>query len=127
LRSVGTVMPLGATATPQAVGSAITYCKRYDLQAFLGVPSEDDDAERATKDAQATLEQKAVAALEDLAAAATDGAGAVQGKMEELEKATPGLTDYLRANKRPEIASIGKAAKNAAASKEAVGRAENVQ
>jgi hypothetical protein len=33
---------------PQAQGSAISYAKRYALQAMLFIPSEDDDAERAT-------------------------------------------------------------------------------
>jgi threonine dehydrogenase-like Zn-dependent dehydrogenase len=33
----------------QAVGSAITYGRRYGLQSLCGVPSEDDDGERATK------------------------------------------------------------------------------
>ena len=33
----------------QAVGSAITYGRRYGLQSFCGVPSEDDDGERASK------------------------------------------------------------------------------
>lgn len=32
---------------PQAVGSAITYCRRYTLQAILCIPSVDDDAEGA--------------------------------------------------------------------------------
>ncbi len=33
---------------PQAVGSAITYGKRYGLQAIAGVPSDDDDGNAAT-------------------------------------------------------------------------------
>ena len=33
---------------PQAQGSAISYAKRYALQAMLFIPSEDDDAEMAT-------------------------------------------------------------------------------
>jgi len=33
---------------PQALGSAITYAKRYTLQAMLFIPSEDDDGEKAT-------------------------------------------------------------------------------
>jgi ERF superfamily protein len=33
----------------QAVGSAITYGRRYGLQSLCGVPSEDDDGEAATK------------------------------------------------------------------------------
>lgn len=32
---------------PQAQGSAITYARRYALQAMLSIPSEDDDAEAA--------------------------------------------------------------------------------
>lgn len=35
--------------TPQAYGSAITYGKRYGLQSFLGIPSEDDDGEKASE------------------------------------------------------------------------------
>lgn len=35
----------------QAVGSAITYARRYGLQSLCGVPAEDDDGERATKTA----------------------------------------------------------------------------
>ena len=34
--------------TPQALGSAITYARRYTLAAMVGVSSEDDDAESAT-------------------------------------------------------------------------------
>ena len=33
----------------QAFGSACTYGRRYGLQSLCGVPSEDDDGERATK------------------------------------------------------------------------------
>jgi len=33
---------------PQAFGSGVTYSKRYALQAILGLPTEDDDAEGAT-------------------------------------------------------------------------------
>jgi hypothetical protein len=35
-------------ADAQGVGSAITYAKRYSLQALVGVPSEDDDGNKAT-------------------------------------------------------------------------------
>ena len=34
---------------PQAAGSAITYAKRYALQAIAGIPSEDDDGNAASK------------------------------------------------------------------------------
>ena len=33
---------------PQAIGSAISYARRYSLSAILGVSAEDDDAEAAT-------------------------------------------------------------------------------
>ena len=36
-----------ADLSPQAVGSAVTYLRRYGLQAMAGVPSADDDGEAA--------------------------------------------------------------------------------
>lgn len=39
-------VPLGQP-TPQGVGSAVTYCRRYALAAVLGIAPEDDDAEGA--------------------------------------------------------------------------------
>lgn len=33
----------------QGAGSAITYCRRYALQAIAGIPSEDDDGNAASK------------------------------------------------------------------------------
>lgn len=35
----------------QGAGSAITYCRRYGLQAVAGIPSEDDDGNNASKSA----------------------------------------------------------------------------
>jgi hypothetical protein len=40
---------------PQALGSAITYAKRYGLQAIVGIPSEDDDGEAAMGRTQVKL------------------------------------------------------------------------
>jgi hypothetical protein len=34
---------------PQAAGSAITYARRYALQAIAGIPAEDDDGNEASK------------------------------------------------------------------------------
>ena len=34
---------------PQKIGSAITYAKRYTLEAVYGLPSEDDDGNEASK------------------------------------------------------------------------------
>lgn len=36
----------------QGAGSAITYCRRYGLQAVAGIPSEDDDGNNAQNKAQ---------------------------------------------------------------------------
>jgi hypothetical protein len=36
-------------ADPQKMGSGITYAKRYGLQSMLGLPSEDDDGNEASK------------------------------------------------------------------------------
>jgi len=36
----------------QGAGSAITYCRRYALQAIAGIPSEDDDGNHASKQAK---------------------------------------------------------------------------
>lgn len=38
---------------PQAQGSAITYARRYGLQSMVFIPSEDDDAEKATSHPEA--------------------------------------------------------------------------
>lgn len=44
----GNIIESSAHETPQALGSAITYAKRYGLQAIVGVPADkDDDAESA--------------------------------------------------------------------------------
>jgi hypothetical protein len=43
------VMPIGERLTPQAMGSAITYARRYALSAIVGIaPDDDDDGNAAT-------------------------------------------------------------------------------
>jgi hypothetical protein len=43
------VMPVGERLTPQAMGSAITYARRYALSAIVGIaPDDDDDGNSAT-------------------------------------------------------------------------------
>jgi hypothetical protein len=44
-------------ASPQSVGSAITYLRRYALQSFAGVAPEDDDAEAAHGRAKGQVHQ----------------------------------------------------------------------
>jgi len=51
----GTVTVTAKDDSPQAVGSAITYLRRYALQSFAGVAPADDDAEAATTRTPATV------------------------------------------------------------------------
>ncbi len=48
---------------PQAVGSAITYLRRYVLQSFVGVAPEDDDAEAAQGRGTAVKPQAQIATV----------------------------------------------------------------
>lgn len=50
----------------QGAGSAITYCRRYSLQAIAGIPSEDDDGNAASKKKEPTTDDLAwVKAIND--------------------------------------------------------------
>lgn len=51
--SVSEVLPIGQVDDPQALGSAITYARRYALIALLGLATEDDDDAQAAMPAQA--------------------------------------------------------------------------
>lgn len=57
------LLPIGQKATPQAVGSAITYARRYSLSSVFGLASEvDDDANGASDNASKNPAPKAVMA-----------------------------------------------------------------
>ena len=43
----------------QGAGSAITYCRRYGLQAVAGIPSEDDDGNAAIKNKKPSADDMA--------------------------------------------------------------------
>jgi len=51
---------------PQAYGSAVTYAKRYGLQAMAGVPSIDDDAQYASASMTAKVAEKAIEADKEI-------------------------------------------------------------
>lgn len=63
--------------TPQMVGSAITYARRYALAAFVGIAPEDDDGNSASRKVapqkvpQATVSQAMLSHLEKLLEAST--------------------------------------------------------
>ena len=44
---------------PQAMGSAITYARRYSYQSVLGIPAEDDDGESSMQRGKAPVQQQA--------------------------------------------------------------------
>ena len=42
-------MPVAKANDAQALGSALTYCRRYGLQAMAGIPADDDDGNAASE------------------------------------------------------------------------------
>lgn len=48
-------MPIGDKATPQQIGSAITYARRYALSAMVGVAPDDDDGNAASSGGGGTV------------------------------------------------------------------------
>tara|TARA_R110000744_G_scaffold146669_2_gene259522 strand:- start:2212 stop:2763 length:552 start_codon:yes stop_codon:yes gene_type:complete len=62
---ISSVLLLACTKQdPQAYGSAITYARRYAYQSVLGIPSEDDDANAATKQKSTAVKKPANTATE---------------------------------------------------------------
>jgi len=61
--SIGGQYPLPSSGTPQQIGSAITYARRYTLTAVLGIaPAEDDDDGHAAEQAAKPSYEERVAA-----------------------------------------------------------------
>lgn len=78
-------MPCGANANAQAVGSAISYGRRYSLLAMMGLASDDDDDGNAAVEAQRSAprqEQRAVTPPRERQAAAS---GSVSGDASEKQ------------------------------------------
>lgn len=82
----GTISVTAKEDSPQAVGSCITYLRRYALQSFAGVAPEDDDAEAAEGRAKANSAKPVAAVapkgyddwLLDLSAVAQNGTKALE-------------------------------------------------
>ena len=68
---------------PQAAGSAITYARRYALQAMAGIPAVDDDAEgamnRTQKPVARKISRKQAQVLHDLLSSTKSDVGAFCG------------------------------------------------
>lgn len=83
-----------AKSDPQGMGSAITYARRYGLQAACGIPSEDDDGNEACKP------PKPADAIEQLQKAQT---------IDDLQAAWKALTTELKA--REDVSTVKDAKK----------------
>jgi len=74
---IGAEYPLPKLADSQAMGSAITYARRYSLCAILGIAAEDDEDGGQATEAQAAADDakrtEATAKLEALKKAASEG------------------------------------------------------
>lgn len=91
---------LGLTAvqnTPQALGSAITYGRRYGLAAMVGVAPEDDDGNAATTQASGYSQERPVVSATPAAPAgpAQDAAGHLYVRRVDAKPTKkPGVTRY---------------------------------
>lgn len=100
--------------TPQAIGSAITYIRRYALQSFAGVAPEDDDGNAAQGRPQAvppkqqatkTVPNNAATDEPDLRATINDAAARILGKYKEID-CEKDFTAYLGREGYSSIAEI---------------------
>lgn len=105
-------LPLGERATPQAVGSLITYIKRYALAAMLGVVAEEDDdgalAEEHAVKSPSTAIQQTVRAMTN-PEANPGHAIKWQGRIEKVD-AKPGTASNGRAYVRYAVTINGQLA-----------------
>jgi hypothetical protein len=69
--SIESLLPLltgkGGFNEMQALGSAITYAKRYTLQGLYGIPSEDDDGQAMTSQVKQTYQKPTPPPVKDIA------------------------------------------------------------
>jgi hypothetical protein len=110
---VSAMLPNG---DPQAVGSAITYLRRYALQAVAGVASEDDDGEAAHRPVKAvgSFPQQVPPAgydawLSVFEAVAANGLDELRAAFKESK---PEFRDYLTHSQPQRLEAIKTAAKN---------------
>lgn len=80
--------------TPQAVGSALTYGRRYGLSAMVGIAPEDDDAEAATAPSRGKISYASEAQGKRLYAMAKQ-AGWQDDELKEYLQAKHGIDSLL--------------------------------
>ncbi|HEY4360306.1 MAG TPA: ERF family protein [Bryobacteraceae bacterium] len=98
----GTLTMTAVKTDPQAVGSAITYARRYSLAAIVGVVTEDDDAEGAMKRAVPSLVSKDK--LEDIESKFLASESA--GDLENTSKMVTAIKDKLSQQELNHFASL---------------------
>jgi hypothetical protein len=107
--AISTDMPLGGKVTAQAAGSAITYARRYQLQAIAGVAPTDDDGEAASAQQAAPKRAKTEkAANETKPDSYADSVESVLAKIE----AHTGTVDEMEKTIRPLVEELGDAKVN---------------
>lgn len=91
---------------PQGMGSAITYARRYGLQAAVGLPSEDDDGNAAT--AQAKPKAKGISETQKANIMALINKAKFQPEhiVKAISWASSGATEKLDDLSQPEAAKL---------------------
>lgn len=116
----GEVSAMLPNGDPQAVGSAITYLRRYALQAVAGVAAEDDDGEATTTQKGAPAATAAAVAVPPSAPAGYDAwliafAATAKEGIDPLraawKAAKPEYREYLSLTDRDRMARMSEAAK----------------
>jgi hypothetical protein len=89
---------LPAGDTPQTMGSAVTYCRRYALLAALGIATEDDDGQAAKPAPEPTYSKAALDLYEQCRSLPDAAKAALRDKAAKAERnVTPGAFDNDRA------------------------------
>ncbi len=82
-------MPLAKKADPQAYGSALTYARRYGLSSMVGLVTEDDDANIASR-ADADLQKPRIAEIKPRQNATIENLPHIDGVTYQQNKAQDG-------------------------------------
>lgn len=96
----GTLTMVSQLATPQGIGSAITYARRYALCAMVGISPEDDDGEAASNPDKKSDRANGVIAAKVLAEAKVEALknGAKRQAVEAMNIESEGLAEQLESS-----------------------------
>jgi hypothetical protein len=91
---------LAAQNTPQAIGSTITYARRYGLAAMVGVAPEDDDGQAASTDLPPSVKQ-------DTGVRSNLQRSAGSGVSDEIQTPQAAVVSRPIASPRPMVSAVG--------------------